>query len=68
MEYSSKIYNIRICTIKKITNIVHQTDMYFIFIFHFHGYSFFGFQTHTNLKICIKVKSTSQLLELVFQS
>jgi hypothetical protein len=53
---------------KKITNIVHQTDMYFIFIFHFHGYSFFGFQTHTNHKICIKVKNTSQLLELIFQS
>ncbi len=51
---------------KKITNIVDQMDMFFIFIFHFGEYPFFGFQTHNHHKICIKVRNTSQLLELIF--
>jgi hypothetical protein len=66
MEYSSKNYNIKICTIKKITNIVDQMDKYFIFIFHFDIYPFFNFQTHTNHRVCIMVRNMSQLLELIF--
>jgi hypothetical protein len=66
MENSSKIYKIRIYTIKKITNIIDWTNMFFIFIFHFGKYPFSSFQTHTNHSICIKVRNTSQLLELIF--
>jgi hypothetical protein len=51
---------------KKITNLVDQTDKYFIFISHFDIYPFFGFQIHTNHKVCIKVRNMSQLLELIF--
>ncbi len=51
---------------KKIMNIVDQMDMYFYFIFHFGKYPFFGSQTHTHHMICIKVRNTSRLLELIF--
>jgi hypothetical protein len=54
-----KNYNMRICTIKKIMNVVDWKDMYFIFIFHFDGYPFFSFQTHTNHRIWSKVRNTS---------
>jgi hypothetical protein len=52
---------------KKIMNIVDRIDMYFIFIFHFGRYPFSSFQIHINHKICIKVRNTSQLLELISQ-
>jgi hypothetical protein len=60
IEYFSKMYNIRICTLKKLW--IQWTRWFFfnnfLFIFSFDGCAFFGFQTHTNHRICTKVRNT----------